>query len=71
MRRHKPAAQSRFEFAAAHEFEIGIFLGTGEKFLLRGGENVPDVNGFAVGKQAIDEVVADETCRAGDENLFH
>jgi hypothetical protein len=38
---------------------------------MAGGKVVPTDDGFAVSKQAINEIAADESGSAGDEDFFH
>ena len=42
-----------------------------QKFMLAGGKIVPADDVFAAGKQAVNEIAADETGGAGDKNFFH
>ena len=42
-----------------------------KKFALAGGKIVPADNRSAAGQQAVNEIAADKTGGAGDENFFH
>ena len=68
---HRFGQRGQIQIVAFDEFEIFIFQRAIEKFSLAGRKIIPADDGFAVGEQAVNEVAANETGRAGDENLLH
>jgi hypothetical protein len=67
---HRFGERGQIQVVTLDEFEIFIFQRGVQKFPLAGGKIIPADHGFAVGEQAVNEIAADETRRAGDENLL-
>ena len=61
----------QIETIAFNQFEPRIDCRGLKEFALAGGKIVPADDGFAVGKQAVNEVAAYETHYAGGENFLH
>ena len=68
---HATNESRQIQAIAFKQFELRIFPRVGEKFRLTGGKIVPPDDGFAVAQQAVNQVAADETRRAGDKDFIH
>jgi hypothetical protein len=68
---HRLGERGQIQIVAFDQFEFWIFERVVQKFFLVGGKIVPADDSFLVGKQTVNEVAADKTRCAGDENFLH
>src|SRR5882724_2829602 len=68
---HRLRERGQVETIAMDQLELRIFERAFKKFILPRGKIIVADDRFAVGKKPVNEVAADKTRRAGDENFFH